>query len=221
MTREIFQEQMRALEKHMLDMGDMVIQSIKRVIEALKSRNIEEAKKIIQDDLIINRKRWNIEEECINLIARQQPVATDLREIIALLNIIVDLERMGDHAEGIAKIVVLLGNTPLVKPLIDVPKMAEKSISMIERSLEAFIERDAEKSKAICSEDDVIDRLHEQVYHELINIMIKDPTTITGATYLMWTSHNLERIADRVTNICERTVYLVTGTIEEMNVSKY
>ncbi|MCK4384880.1 MAG: phosphate signaling complex protein PhoU [candidate division Zixibacteria bacterium] len=221
MVREAFRENIKELERELIDMGEMVIRAVNRSIEALKSRNKDEAKRIISDDLLINKKRWDIEEKCINLIATQQPVATDLREIIALLSIITDLERMGDHAEGIAKIVIMLGDKPLVKPLIDIPRMADKTTDMIKRSLEAFVKRNAKTARAICDEDDEVDRLYDQVYRELLLFMIEDPTTITRATYLMWTTHNLERIADRVTNICERIVFLVTGTMEEISVSKY
>jgi phosphate transport system protein len=220
-VREAFQEKMKELEKELLGMGERVIRAVNRSVESLKSRNLEEAKKITSEDFFINRQRWEIEEKCIDLIATQQPVATDLREIIALLNIITDLERMGDHAQGIAKIVIMLGKEPLVKPLIDIPRMAEKTADMIKRSLDAFVRRDAETARRICKEDDEIDKLYEQVYRELLTYMIQDPKTITRATYLIWTAHNLERIADRVTNICERIVFLVTGTMEEINVSKY
>jgi phosphate transport system protein len=220
-VREVFQEIMKELEIELIDMGDMVIRALNRSVESLKSRDLEEAKRIISDDLHINKRRWEIEERCINLIATQQPVATDLREIIALLNIISDLERMGDHAEGIARIVIMLGTEPLVKPLIDIPRMAEKTADMIKRSLEAFVRRDADTARMICNEDDEIDKLYNQVYHKLLALMIEDPKVITRATYLIWTAHNLERIADRVTNICERIVFLVTGTMEEINVSKY
>jgi phosphate transport system protein len=221
MVREAFEESMKELEQELISLGQMVIRSVNRSVEALKSRNKDEARRIISDDLLINKKRWDIEEKCINLIATQQPVATDLREIIALLNIITDLERMGDHAEGIARIVILLGDKPPVKPLIDIPRMAEKTAGMIKRSLEAFVKRDANTARTICDEDDEVDKLYDQVYRELLTFMIEDPKTITRATYLMWAAHNLERIADRATNICERTVFLVTGTMEEISVSKY
>jgi phosphate transport system protein len=220
-VRETFEKNMKELEQELIGMGDMVIRAVKRSIEALKSRDMDQAKRIIADDLLVNKKRWDIEEKCINLIATQQPVATDLREIIALLNISTDLERMGDHAEGIAKIVIMLGDEPLVKPLIDIPRMAEKTTDMIKRSLEAFVRRDAKAARTICDEDDEVDRLCEQVYRELLSFMIEDPKTITRATYLIWTAHNLERIADRVTNICERIVFLVTGTMAEIGISKY
>lgn len=219
-TRATFQEHLRELEGELINMGEMVVNAISRSVEALKASNIVEAEKIIADDLLINKKRWDIEERCISLIATQQPVATDLRVIIAFLNIITDLERMGDHAEGIAKIVMMHGKEPPVKSLADIPRMAEKSIDMIKRSLEAFVKRDTDSARAISNEDDEVDKLYEQVYRELLTFM-KEDELITRATYLMWVSHNLERIADRATNICERIVYLVTGTIEEINVSKY
>ncbi|KPL05115.1 MAG: PhoU family transcriptional regulator [candidate division Zixibacteria bacterium SM1_73] len=221
MVREAFRENVKELEQELLSMGEMVTRAVTRSVEALKSRDMDEAKRIISEDLLINKKRWDIEEKCINLIATQQPVATDLREIIALLNISTDLERMGDHAEGIAKIVIMLGDEPLVKPLIDIPQMAGKAFGMIKRSLEAFVKRDAKTAREICHEDDEVDRLYDQVYRELLSFMLEDPKTITRATYLMWAAHNLERIADRVTNICERIVFLVTGTMEEISVSKY
>ncbi len=128
---------------------------------------------------------------------------------------------MGDHAEGIGKIVIMHGDKPLLKPLVDIPRMAEKASDMLTRSIEAFINKDALAAKAICNEDDEVDMLYDQVYRELLSFMTEDPTVITRATYLLWAAHNLERIADRVTNICERIVFLVTGSMEEIKVSNY
>ena len=221
MTREIFQSHIKELEQDMISMSEMVIKAINHSIEALKTQNIEEAKRIVANDMRINKKRWDIEEKCIALIATQQPVASDLRDIIIILNIITDLERMGDHAKGIAKITIKYGNESLVKPLIDIPRMAEKTTDMLKRSIDAFIKRNSNVARAICNEDDEIDALYNQVYRELLTFMLEDPRVITRATYLLWVAHNLERIADRVTNICERIVFLVTGTMEEINVSKY
>ncbi len=220
-TRETFQKHKKELEQELIHMSEMVIHAINRSVEALKKQNIEEAKKILTDDMLINKKRWDIEEGCINLIATQQPVASDLRDLIAILNIITELERMGDYAAGTANIVIMIGDQPLIKPLIDIPRMTEKAIDMIKRALVAFMKQDVETARAICNEDDEVDMLYDQIYRELLSFMIEDPKKITGATYLMWVAHNLERIADRVTNICERTVYLVTGKMEEINVSKY
>jgi phosphate transport system protein len=221
MPREFFQLHIKELEQELIIMGEMVAIAINCSIEALRSHNISDAEKIISGDLLINKKRWDIEERCINLIATQQPVASDLRDIIAILNIITDLERMGDHAEGIAKIVIMYGNKLLVKPLIDIPRMAEIAIEMLKRSLNAFIRRDKKGATEICEMDDEVDKLYEHVYRELLTYMIEDPRTITRATYLLWVAHNLERIADRVTNICERIVFLVAGKMEKINVSRY
>ena len=221
MAREVFVSHIKGLEKEITEMTGLVVSAINRSMEALKARSISDAEKIIKDDELINKKRQHIEDKCIHLIATQQPVASDLREIIAVLNIITDLERMGDHADGIAKIVVLLGTEPLVKPLENIPKMAELSVGMLKRSIESFLKRDAKAARAICDEDDAVDALYDKTYQELIRCMIDDPKTITKATHLIWAAHNIERIADRVTNICERIVFLVTGSMKAINVSKY
>ncbi len=220
-TRVALEEGLRALEDGVVELASMVDKAIERSVEALKRLDHEEAKKIIHDDLLIDKKRFEIEEQAIELIATQQPMARDLRRIIAILNIIVDLERMADHAEGIAKIVLMHQDKPLLKPLIDIPRMAEKARDMLRRSIDAFIRRDAEAAYKIAAEDDEVDALYDQVYRELLTYMLQDPRTIDRATWLLWVAHNLERIADRVTNICERVIYDVTGRMEEINVSKY
>jgi phosphate transport system protein len=221
MARESFSEHIKELEKDVVAMSEMVITATNRSVEALKTQNVAEADKIIANDELINKKRWDIEEKCIHLIARQQPVASDLREIIGILNIITDLERIGDYAEGIAKIVILLGDEPLIKPLVDIPQMAQKATAMLRESIEAFVKRDVKSAKAICNKDDDVDALYDQVYRELLTYMIEDPKTISKATPLIWAAHNLERIADRATNICERTVFLATGIMQDINVSRY
>jgi phosphate transport system protein len=202
-------------------MGSMVETAIYRSMESLKNRNIELAQQVMEDDLLIDQKRYEIEEQCIDLIVTQQPLASDMRIIIAVLNIIVDLERIGDHAEGIAKIAVMLGDEPPLKPLIDLPRMAELCGSMLRRMLEAFIHHDSDTASKICSEDDDVDNLYDQVFRELLTFMAEDPRTITRATRLIWVAHNLERSADRVTNIGERVIYLVTGNRDCMLTSKY
>ena len=219
--RESFKEHINELNEDVVAMSEMVATATSRSVEALGNRDIEKAKQIVNDDLLINRKRWQIEEKCINLIALQQPVATDLREIIAVLNIITELERMGDYAEGNAKIAIMLGGEPLIRPLIFLPKMAEKTNSMLKRSMQALVNRDAKMATAICNEDDEVDKLYDEAYHDLLMCMIKDPTLVSKATPLIWAAHNLERIADRVTNICERIVFLATGSMPQVNVSKY
>jgi phosphate transport system protein len=219
--RESFEKRIKELNEDVVAMSEMVAAATSRSVKALENRDVKEAEQIVKDDLLINQKRWRIEEDCIDLIALQQPVASDLREIIAVLSIITDLERMGDYAEGIAKIVIMLGGEPLIRPLIFMPKMAEKANSMLKRSMQAFVKRDAETAKAICNEDDEVDELYDQAYHDLLMRMIKEPAVVSKATPLIWATHNLERIADRVTNICERIVFLATGVMPQVNVSKY
>jgi phosphate transport system protein len=221
MPRESFDRHLHQLQDEALILGSMVEKAVDRSIAALKQRDLELAKQVIADDLKINQKRLDIEERCIELIVTQQPVASDLRIIVAVLYIIVELERIGDHAEGIANITLMLGDEPPLKPLIDLPRMAEKAGDMLRRSLDAFIKRDAGAARKISAEDDEVDNLYDQVFRELLTFMAEDPKTITRATRLIWVAHNLERSADRVTNICERVVFVVTGKMEEIGASKY
>ena len=219
--RTTFHKRLREIQDDILAMGSMVGKAIFRSVDALKNRDLELARQIIADDQKINGKRFEIEEKCIELIATQQPMASDLRIIIAILNITTEIERIGDYAVGIARIVIMIGDEPPLKPLIDIPRMAEQTVNMLRRSLDAFINRDAEAAKKIAAEDDLVDHLYDQVFRELLTFMAEDPKTITRATRLMWTAHNLERAADRVTNICERVVFIVTGKMEEIGASKY
>ena len=221
MTREVYHKALKDLQDEVLKMGEMVADAIRKTVAALRKKDINTSKEIIKNDLLINKKRFDIEEHCISLIATQQPMAVDLRVLTSILSIITDLERMGDHAEGIAKITLLIGDEPLVKPLIDIPRMADIGLSMLDKCLKAFVDRDAEAARLVCNEDDQVDALHDQIYRELLLLMIQNPKISHQATYLTWVSHNLERIADRVTNIAERVVFMVTGKMEEMNVSKY
>jgi phosphate transport system protein len=216
-----FHKKLKEIQDDILVMGSMVSKSIARATEALQNRDLKQAQQIIEDDQKINQKRFEIEEKCIQLIATQQPMASDLRTLISVLNIITELERIGDYAEGNAKITIMIGNEPPLKPLIDIPHMAEKTIDMLNRSLDAFIKRDAELAKKIIAEDDLIDNLYDQVFRELLFFMAEDPKTITRATRLIWVAHNLERSADRVTNICERVIFIISGKMEESGASKY
>jgi phosphate transport system protein len=220
-TRTAFHKHLREIQDDILAMGSMVNKAILRSIEALKNRDMELSQQVVADDKKINQKRFEIEEKCVELIATQQPMASDLRIILAVLNIVSEVERIGDYAEGIAKIAIMIGNEPPLKPLIDIPRMAEQTIDMLRRSLDAFVNRDAEAAKKISAEDDIIDQLYDQVFRELLTFMAEDPKTITRATRLIWVAHNLERSADRVTNICERVVFVVTGKMEEIGASKY
>ncbi|HEU0074080.1 MAG TPA: phosphate signaling complex protein PhoU [Dehalococcoidia bacterium] len=221
MPRATFERHLSEIEEDMLVLAGMVERAIGRSIDSLRNRDIELARVVIVEDMDINRKRYETEEKCLELLATQQPMARDLRTIVAVLHIIVDLERMGDHAEGIAKVAIMLADEPPLKPYIDIPRMAEVAVRMLRGSLESFKLRDVEMARKVCDEDDEVDALYDQVYRELITFMINDPKTIERATHITWIAHNLERIADRVTNIGERVVYMVQGRIEELNVSKY
>jgi phosphate transport system protein len=153
-------------------------------------------------------------------IATQQPImAGDLRLLASVLEVVSELERMGDYAKGIAKICLLMGNEPPVKPLIDIPKMGEIVVDMMHRAVGAFVSHDVETARKIPEQDDLVDALYTQVYRDLVAVMIKDPSVIDRANHLMWAAHNLERMADRVTNICERTIYVVTGEMSEIDKS--
>jgi phosphate transport system protein len=217
MPRETFERELRKLQDDILMLGSMVEQAVRDAVEALKQRDLEAARRIYASDRLINAKRYQIEQNCLILIATQQPMASDLRMLAAILEINTELERIGDYAKGICRINLLLGTEPLVKPLVDIPRMAELGLSMLHRALSAFVARDAETARAIPLEDDQVDALYNQVYHDLLKIMISDPKVIDRANYLIWAAHNLERLADRVTNICERTVFLATGEIMEMD----
>ena len=221
MPRTVLDQSLRALQDDLLELGRLVEEAITKAVQALKDRDLEASRHVIQGDDVIDQKRFQLEERCLELIATQQPIATDLRMVISVLHIAVELERMGDYAEGIGKISLMMGNEPPLKPLIDIPRMTEKCIDMLRRSLDALVRRDVVMATQVCKDDDEVDGLYDQVYHELLMFMIQDPKTIQRATYLLWTAHNLERIADRATNIAERVIFLVTGQLTEINVSKY
>ena len=221
MTRIGFEHQLQELKDDMLTLGSMVEKAVIKAVDALKRRDFDTSQRIIEEDAIINHKRYEIEETCLRLLATQQPMAGDLRTIISVLHITVDLERMADHAAGIAKISLLIGDDPLIKPLIDIPRMAELVLDMLRRSLDSFINLDVVLAKQVCRDDDEVDDLHDQVYRDLLNIMLEDPGTINQATYLTWVAHNLERIADRSTNISERAAFTATGKLEDIGASTY
>jgi len=221
MEQKNIEKRLKAIQDNMVVLADMVYVAIRGSVEALKKRDLALAHQTVEDDLKINRMRFEIEEKCIQLLKTERLTESDLRVVVAVLNVIVDLERMGDHAEGIARIAVMLGDKPPLKPLIDIPRMAEKASDMLERSIQAFISRDVEVARRIPIEDDEVDALNEQVFRELLIIMLSTPKAIPRAEYLIWVARNLERIADRVTNICERVVFMVSGRMEAVKVSKY
>lgn len=219
MIRKTFEHELQEVKDEILVLGSMVEEAILSSVETLKKRDIEAAKKILQADRDINKKRFELENKLMILIATQQPMAHDLRLLASSMEIISELERMGDYAKGIANINIRMGDQPLLKPLIDVPRMAQKDVDMLHRALTAFVEEDVEAAKALPKEDDEVDALYNQVYRELMTFVISDPKAIERANWLLWVAHNLERVADRVTNICERTVFIATGELVEINAS--
>lgn len=211
MPREDFEKNLKGVEDDVVQLSNMVEKAIFKSIEALRERDISASQKVVDDDDVIDEKQQAIEDRCIDLIALEAPMAGDLRVLIAAMMVANELERMGDYAEGIAKISLSMGNLPPLKPLIDIPRMADKSVDMLRRSTQAFVNRDVESATAVILDDDEVDDIYEQVYRELLTYMTADPSTVQRATYLLWVAHDLERVADRTTNIAERVIYLVTG----------
>ena len=219
MTRETLDRKINQIKDDVLLMGSMVEQATLGAVDALKRRDFEASKKIYRADREINEKRYKIEQDVLILIATQQPMAHDMRLLAGILEIVTELERMGDYAKGIGRINLLIGDKPLVKPLIDIPKMADLVTGMLQRALSAFVTEDIDLARSIPDEDDQVDDLHNITQHELLEIMMKDPGTIEQSNNLMWAAHNLERMADRVTNICERTIFVATGELGELDIS--
>jgi phosphate transport system protein len=216
-TRETFDRDLQRLVDDVLVMGSMVQKAVLASVEALKHRDLEKARALMAGDQRINEKRYAIEADALSLIATQQPMAGDLRMLAAVLEIATELERIGDYAKGISKISLLIGNQPLLKPLVDIPRMAQLGMDMLRRALDAFARKDAEVARAIPKEDEELDHLYNQVYRELLVFILEDTSTIEQANYLLWAAHNLERAADRVTNICERVVFTATGEMLELD----
>jgi phosphate transport system protein len=221
MSRELFHRELAQLQDEVLVLGSMTEKAVLDSMEALRDGDARWSQKIIEHDLEINAKRFEIEDKTIFVIASQQPMATDLRALVSILYIIVDLERIADHAEGIARINIMLGDEPLPRRLGYIPAMADRAVTMLRDTLKAYIEHDVDLARQICDADDEVDRLQDSVFDETVRTMLADPSTVQRNTYMLWTSHNLERIADRCTNIAERVIFLVTGRMEEINVSKY
>ncbi len=208
---------MERLQDELIDLGVMVERTIIESVEILKARQIEAARRLIAADSEINRRRHSIESDALVFIARQQPVAKDLRTLAAILEIASELERIADYSKGIAKITVRLGSKPLIKPLVDIPRMAALASDMLHRALLSFVDRDVDTARAIPAEDREIDDLYDQIYRELMTYVLSDPRNIEGVSYLMWVAHDLERTADRVVNICERVIFTVTGELIEFD----
>ena len=211
MPRADFEMNLTLVQEEIIQLSSMVEKAIYKSVDALKKRDVEASQQVIDEDDLIDLKQQALEERCIELIALESPIAGDLRILISAMMIANELERMGDYAEGIAKISVSMGNLPPLKPLIDIPRMAEKAVVMLRNSAQAFISRDVDIASNVVASDDEVDDLYNQVYRELLTYMLEEPGSIQRATYLLWVSHDLERVADRATNIAERVIYLVTG----------
>jgi phosphate transport system protein len=215
--REFFERDLQKLQDDILLLGSMVEDAIMESVKVLKKRDFDGSRRVIEADERINTRRFMIEDEILRLIATQQPMASDMRSLAGALEIVTELERIGDYAKGIANINLMIGEGALIKPLVDIPRMAEKCCDMLHRALDAFVRRDIEMAKIIPEEDDEVDDLYNQVYRELIAMITKNSDIIDQATHLLWVAHNLERTADRVVNICERTVFMVTGSMAEIS----
>jgi phosphate transport system protein len=216
MLRKTFEHEIQHLKDEIILMGSMVEQSLLDSVEALKKRDVEASREIVQRDNVVNEKRFHLENEVMIIIATQQPMARDLRVLASILEVISELERMGDYAKGIGVINVRMGSEALLKPLVDIPRMAEIGVSMLHRALAAFVNEDVETARVLPQEDDLVDNLYNQIYRELMTYIMADPKNIERANWLLWVAHNLERFADRVTNICERTIFIVTGELTEI-----
>ncbi len=217
MPREHYDQQLRSLQDDLLRLASLVESSIQRSVTALKNQDVEEARRVISDDDLVDRRQYALEDKALLLIARQAPMAADLRMISAVISIASELERIGDYAEGIAKITIRGANEPLLKPLIDVPRMADLAIRMLRQAVDAFVNRDVEAARRLTAEETEVDQLTTQVQNELLSYMLRDPKNIERALHLMFVAHNLERVADRTTNIAERLIFLVTGEIVDLN----
>ena len=217
MLRKTFESEIQQVKDEIILLGSLVEQNLLDSVDAMKKRDAEASQKVIELDKKINAKRFELENQVMIIIATQQPMAHDLRVLASLFEVISELERMGDYAKGIGIINVRMGSQPLLKPLVDIPRMAQIGADMLHRALTAFVNEDVAAARAIPPEDDLVDELYNQVYRELMTYIMADPKNIERANWLLWVAHNLERFADRVTNICERTIFIVTGELSELN----
>jgi phosphate transport system protein len=217
MTRTEFDQEIQNTRDQILQLGNLVEQAMARSVLALKENDLDASQRVLENDRVVNKKRFEIESLVITLIAKQQPAAHDLRLLASILDLCTELERIGDYAKGIAVINLRSGGLSLPKLLDDLFYMSQKGLDMFHRALDAFIREDSDSARAIASEDDVIDALYEQLYANVIDMVVDDPAKMERGNYVLWAAHNLERMADRVTNVCERTVFLSTGELGELS----
>jgi len=216
-TRQVFEEEMAAVNQEILRMGVMVEEALHQAVKSLVNKDGELARAVVAGDAAINQVEQEIEDRCIVLIAREQPVATDLRRLVTSLKIVTQLERMGDHALHVAKGTLRLLPETYMKPLIDIPRMAEIGIGMIRDVLTAFLDNNAERAREVASRDHLVDELHNQVMREVFTYMMENTKNIPQSISLLFISRFLERVGDHVTNICEWVVYGATGERVELN----
>lgn len=221
MTRELFHRELAQIQDDVLALGSMAEKAILDAMQALRDGDVQWSQKIVDADSRINARRYEIEEKCIFIIGSQQPMASDLRSLVSVLFITQELERIADHAEGIARINIMMAPEPLPRKLGYLPSMADRAVQMLRDSLKAYLDHDAELARKVCDADDEVDRIYDTIQAETLQAMIRGETTPERGTYLIWTTHNIERIADRCTNIAERVIYVVTGKLVEINVSTY
>jgi phosphate transport system protein len=217
MTRHAFEEQLDILHRKLMSMGTLVEEAIHKAIKSLVDRDVQLAEEVIQNDELINNLEDEIQTGCFRLIALQQPVGSDLRRLGTMLKLVTDLERMGDHAVSISKTTRRLMAEPYVKPLIDIPLMADNVKAMVRDSLNAYIAKDKEAAEEIAARDDVVDKLFSKVFRDLIEVMTNNKQSISQGTHLLLVAQYLERIADHVTNICEWIIYMNTGKLTDLN----
>jgi phosphate transport system protein len=220
MARKLFTQKIQNIKDEVLLLGSMVEDAVIKAVQSLKQRNVNLAKQIYQHDIELNDKRFTIENAILILIATQQPMARDLRQLASMLDVISELERMGDYAKGIAKVAIKLENVDLKIPIKEIETMAELAVAMLHKSLTAFISEDAQTASQIPYDDDAVDKLYEDIYHQAVDLMMHNPQNVDNANLVIWVGHNLERLADRVTNICERTVFIATGELMELEVDE-
>lgn len=210
-TRQNYSHELESLRSELSDMGIIVVAAIDKAVEALARQDAVLARQVMEKDDIIDNLQIDIEDKCMVLIARQQPLARDLRIIGTGLKITTDLERVGDHAFDIAKIASQIAGKQLIKPLVDIPRMAQMAQKMLKDALDAYVNLDIILAENVCQADDAVDQLNRQIFRELLTYMMEDPRAITQATQLILVAMSLERVADHATNIAEWVIYLVTG----------
>ncbi len=216
MSRERFEQELRRLQEGVLELGGMAERAVRASVESLRAQDLEAARRLCDEDVAINERRFDLENAVLAVIATQQPMAGELRMLVTCLELAAELERIADYAKGIANITLMVGKAPLVKPLIDIPRMSEMACGMLHRALDAFARWDVDLARSVPKEDSAVDATYERIYRDLIAVIVADPKAIDQSIRLSWAAHNLERVADRVTNLCERIVYTVTGRIEEL-----